>query len=244
MYNYDLKILDRSQYVLDIEKGKLIAFDLTKEILLYNKEDESTKNKLNEKYEEIIESINNKIVNNLKNIESFFIALNNYRSQGKIQLTDKFYDIVIYVYNKAQDLLINTNNKRLEDLMLILSRTYYKEIKDKKIYIVESIKSHELYKNMNFWKNIVIKQIDDEFKFARNFNQTNNTTNPVSQKKKEEIIFTKLLPFFDLMKDFDFEKNIIIDLIKQILININVVKNQENKYFLSLIKFSKNNLKK
>ena len=82
---------------MDVEQGKIIASDLSKEILLYNEEDENTKNKLNEKYEEIIESMNNKIVNNLKNIESFFLVLNNYRAQGKslnttVELRDNFYN--------------------------------------------------------------------------------------------------------------------------------------------------------
>ena len=217
LYSYDLKILDKSQYVLDVEQGKIIASDLSKEILLYNEEDENTKNKLNEKYEEIIESMNNKIVNNLKNIESFFLVLNNYRAQGKVKLIEKFYDLVIYVYNKAQDLLIKTNNKKLEDLMLILSRTYYKEISGKKIYVVEAIKSHELYKNMDFWKAIVIKQIEDEFKVMRNFNSINNTTNILTQKKKESIIYTKLIPFADLLKDFEFKNDTIIEIINQIL---------------------------
>ena len=217
LYSYDLKILDKSQYVLDVEQGKIIASDLSKEILLYNEEDENTKNKLNEKYEEIIESMNNKIVNNLKNIESFFLVLNNYRAQGKVKLIEKFYDLVIYVYNKAQDLLIKTNNKKLEDLMLILSRTYYKEINGKKIYVVEAIKSHELYKNMDFWKAIVIKQIEDEFKVMRNFKSTNNTTNILTQKKKESIIYTKLIPFADLLKDFEFKNDTIIEIINQIL---------------------------
>ena len=217
LYSYDLKILDKSQYVLDVEQGKIIASDLSKEILLYNEDDENTKNKLNEKYEEIIESMNNKIVNNLKNIESFFLVLNNYRAQGKVKLIEKFYGLVIYVYNKAQDLLIKTNNKKLEDLMLILSRTYYKEISGKKIYVVEAIKSHELYKNMDFWKAIVIKQIEDEFKVMRNFNSTNNTTNILTQKKKESIIYTKLIPFADLLKDFEFKNDTIIEIINQIL---------------------------
>ena len=217
LYSYDLKILDKSEYVLDIEQGKIIAYDLTNEILIYNEDDENTRNKLNEKYEEIIDSMDKKIVNNLKNIESFFLALNNYRAQGKIKLNEKFYDLVIYVYNKAQDMLIKTKNKKLEDLMLILSRTYYKEINDKKIYVVEAIKSHELYKSMDFWKTIVIKQIEDEFKVMRNFNSSNNTTNTLTQKKKESIIYTKLIPFADLMKDFEFKSDKITEIIKQIL---------------------------
>ena len=217
LYSYDLKILDKSLYVLDIEKGKFIALDLSHEILSYSKDNEETEKKLNEKYNEIIESMNNKIVNNIKNIESFFLALNQYRANGDSKLSPKFYDLVVYVYNKAQELLVKAGNKRLEDLMLILSRTFYKEIDGKKIYIVDVIKTHELYKKEDFWKTIIIKQIEDEFKVMRNFKVVNNTTNVLTQKRKEEIITTKLYPFYDLLKDYDVEKDKRDNLIKQIL---------------------------
>lgn len=217
LYSYDLKILDKSLYVLDIEKGKFIALDLSHEILSYSKDNEETEKKLNEKYNEIIESMNNKIVNNIKNIESFFLALNQYRANGDSKLSSKFYDLVVYVYNKAQELLVKAGNKRLEDLMLILSRTFYKEIDGKKIYIVDVIKTHELYKKEDFWKTIIIKQIEDEFKVMRNFKVVNNTTNVLTQKRKEEIITTKLYPFYDLLKDYDVDKDKRDNLIKQIL---------------------------
>ena len=217
LYSYDLKILDKSLYVLDIEKGKFIALDLSHEILSYSKDNEETEKQFNEKYNQIIESMNNKIVNNIKNIESFFLALNQYRANGDSKLSPKFYDLVVYVYNKAQELLIKAGNKRLEDLMLILSRTFYKEIDGKKIYIVDVIKTHELYKKEDFWKTIIIKQIEDEFKVMRNFKVVNNTTNVLTQKRKEEIITTKLYPFYDLLKDYDVDKDKRDNLIKQIL---------------------------
>lgn len=206
LYSFDLKILDTSQYDLDIEKEKFIAFDISNEILLYSGDEENIKNKLKEKSNELIETIENKILNNIKNIESFFLALNNYRAKGNVKVNDKFYEFMVYIYSKAQDMLLKINNKKLEDLMLILSRTYYKEVKDNKIYIVNAIKAHTLYKNKEFWKAIVIRQIEDEFKVMRNFNSSNNTTNVISPKRKEEIIVTKLVPFSDLLKDFDFNK--------------------------------------
>ena len=217
LYNYNLKILDKSQYVLEEEKGKFNAQDLTNEILLYNKEDDIIQVQFKEKYNEILESINSKIVNNINNIEAFFFVMNNYRGNGNVKFTEKFYDLVVYIYDKAQDILIKASNKKVEDLMLILSRTYYKEKDKKKIYIVEAIKSHELYKDINFWKNTVTKQIEDEFKVKRNFNSKNQkSTNEITQKKKEDIIIAKLIPFADLLKDFGIEKDKVNDLIIQI----------------------------
>ena len=211
IYNYDLKILDKSFYVLDIEKGKLDAMEIAKQILKYN-EDESKINMLNEKYDELIELINTKIVNNMANIEGFFIVLNNYRAKGNIKFSNKFFDLMIYIYTKAQDLLLKSDNKRIQELLLILSQTYYKEVDKKKIYILEAIKSHELYKNIDFWKNIILKKIEDEYKRIRKF----NSSNKINQEKKEEIITTNLISFSGLMKEFDFNNDKIIELIKQI----------------------------
>ena len=164
-----------------------------------------------------MESINNKILNNINNIEAFFFMINNYRANGSFKFTEKFYDLVVYIYDKAQDLLIKNSNRQVEDLMIILSRTYYKEENNKRIYIVEAIRSHDLYKNENFWKGVIIKLIEDEFKFMRNLNLTNNITNQLSQKRKEEIIITKLIPVADILKDFYFEKDKAEKLINQIL---------------------------
>ena len=211
IYNYDLKILDKSFYVLDIEKGKLDAMEIANQILKYN-EDESKINLLNEKYNELIELINTKIVNNMANIEGFFIVLNNYRANGNIKFSNKFFDLMIYIYTKAQDLLLKSDNKRIQELLLILSQTYYKEVDKKKIYILEAIKSHELYKNIDFWKNIILKKIEDEYKRIRKF----NSSNKINQEKKEEIITTNLISFSGLMKEFDFNNDKIIELIKQI----------------------------
>ena len=212
LYSYEIKILDKSQYVLDLEKGKLLALESSNKILSYSEDLEEIKIKLKKEYKEIMDIINTKIVNNIKNLEAFFIALNNYRATSKINFNEMFYDIVIYIYSKAQEFVIKNSNKRIEDLMLILSQTYYKENNGKKIYLLEGLKSHELYKKIDFWKNNIIKNIEDEFKTMRN----NHETNVLSQNKKEEIIKYKLLSYNNLMKDYNFSKDKIIELFKQI----------------------------
>ena len=132
LYSYNLAVLDKSNYNLEFEKQKLIAKDLSNEIFLYNENSEDTQNKFKEKYDEIIESINNKILNKIENIEVFFMCLNTYRTRSKFNLPEKFYDLLIYIYNKVQDELIKNSNKKIEELMLILSQTYFKEINGKK----------------------------------------------------------------------------------------------------------------
>ena len=63
LYSYNLIFLDKSHYDLDEEKEKLTAMDLSYEILSYNEENEEIKTKFNQKYNEIIDTINKKILN-------------------------------------------------------------------------------------------------------------------------------------------------------------------------------------
>ena len=191
-YSYDLKILDKSKYNLEEQKGKLIAMELSNHILTYSENNESTISKLKEKYNEILQSINSKIINNLINIEKFFVALN-----------EKFFDLVIYIYNEANNLLIKNMDFKLEDLMIILSQTYYKVNNGQKVYILEWIKSHDLYKDVEFWKNLIIKKINDEFTSIKNY----NPKYVFNQEKKDEVIMPKIISFSDLMKEFDISKD-------------------------------------
>lgn len=208
LYSFNLNILDKSNYNLDEEKGKLTAMEISDKILSYSENMETVENKLNSEYKEILEIINAKILNNILNAESFFLMLNNYRSTGKLDFNEKFYEIIIYIYNITQNLLMKSSNYKLGNLMLILSQTFYKEVKGKKIYILEEIKSHELYKQIDFWKNIIIKQIDEEIKTMKKV----SVSNILCQEKKDELILSKLFPFCQLMKEFDFEKEKIINI--------------------------------
>ena len=231
LYSYDLKIIDKSYYILELEKEKLIANDLSNKLLLYSEDNENCINKLNEEYNEIMESINTKIVNNIENIDSFFHAMNNFRVNSKLKFNEKFYDIVVYIFNKAQDLLIKNNNTKLEDLMIILSQTYYKEINGKKIYILEGTKSHDIYKNIDFWKSLIIKSIENDMKLIRKM----NSSNTISKEKKEDIVTNKFITFLKLMKELDVSIEKILDLFGQIMDKYKFSEASKNK-IISLMK--------
>ena len=209
LYKYDINIIDKTKYDLDLEKDKLISLENSNNILLtYSENTEKAKEKLNQDFKQIMELVNTKILNTIKNAESFFIALNNYRVKGKLNFNDKFYDLILYVYNTTQDLLMKSNNHGLGNLMIILSQTFYKEIDGKKIYILEGIKSHDIFKPNEFWKNIIINKIEAEINNLKKLEKSDM----VNIKKKEEIIISKLLAFCSLMKEFNLDKNKISDI--------------------------------
>ena len=213
LYNYDLYIIDKSKYDLEQEKGKLISLEISNKIIsTYSEDTENTKIKLKEEEKQVNDLINTKIVNNIQNAESFFITLNNFRVSGKLNVNENFYDLLIYIYTTTQNLLMKNINYKLANTMIILSQTYYKEKKGKKIYILEGIKSHELFKSDEFWKNTIIRKIEDELKTMRKY----SASSIINLEKKEELIFTKLLAFCSLMKEFDFTKEKINDISKHI----------------------------
>ena len=192
---------------MDIEKGKLEAVNLSKEILLYNNDDNKEKEKLlNEKYDEIIKSIDNVILNNIKNTYSFFIVLNNYRVSQKIKFSEKFFDLIAYIFNKAQDLLLKSDDQKLSKLLLVLSQTYYKEINGTKKYIISVIKYHQLFKNKEFWKNSLIMDIEEQLKINSGF----------SKDKKDDIINMKNILYVNTMQEFDVPVDIILEVINEI----------------------------
>lgn len=215
-YSYNFFILDISQNDLSIAKGKLDAMDISDKLLSACDEKEE-ENLIEEKYDEIIKLINGKILNDINNIRAFFLSLNNYRGKGKNEFPSKLYDLVVYIYNKTLDYLLKNPDKNLADLSLILSQTYYKQINGEKIYLAEGIKSHELYQNINFWENIIIVKIDQEFKAKKKILPSSKQITLNLEKNKDEIIMTQIFPFISIMKEFNFSNDKIQELIGRII---------------------------
>ena len=227
LYNYDLLVINRKQYNIELEKGKLDARDLSSEIFKYNDQSEDIQKELNEKYDELIKLIEEKILNNIANIEAFFLELNNYRSYGRIKFSEKFFSLIIFIYKKTQDILLNKTDKNIIDLMLILSQTYYKEINNKKIFIEDEIKTHALYKSADFWKEAIIKKIDDDIKTYKKL----SSKRKISYEKGGDNVTSKLLTFIKLMSEYDISKDNILEILNSVMDKYNIDSKQREKIF-------------
>ena len=228
-YSYNFFIVDKSQYGLTVEKGKLDAMELSDKLLSFCEKDKE--NILEEKYDEILVSINEKILNNIKNINAFFLALNNFRGKSKNEFPIKLFDLIVYIYNKTLDYLLKNPNKKLEDLLLILSQTFYKQINGEKIYISEGIKTHEIFQNINFWENIIILKIEEELKAKKKIIPNSNQVSINLEKNKDEIIMTKIFPFISIMKEFNISIDKIPELIERIIIKYKCSESTKEEIF-------------
>ena len=80
IYNYDFKMLNKSDYNLDIEKEKLKVSELAAKLLSFNKEKNINEIITDEEVNELFESLKDR-----ETFLKFFIMLNNYRTTGKYE---------------------------------------------------------------------------------------------------------------------------------------------------------------
>ena len=216
LYNYNFFALDKSKYNLAIEKGKIEALKLSTEILSFLGADKNKQELLEKNFDEFKNSANEKILNNFENMKEFYIVLNNHRGKSKNQFSEKLFELCIYIFQKTLNFLLQNRNLELEDLMIILSQTFFKEENGKKKYICDIIKSHDLYKKENFWEEIVVHKIEEEFKLKKKLIQQDlNIIN--TNQKKDETIATKLIPLGSIMIEFDFPKKKAIKVVEKVL---------------------------
>ena len=149
-------------------------------------------------------------------MKEFYIVLNNHRGKSKNQFSEKLFELCIYIFQKTLNFLLQNRNLELEDLMIILSQTFFKEENGKKKYICDIIKSHDLYKKENFWEEIVVHKIEEEFKLKKKLIQQDLNIINTSQKK-DETIATKLIPLGSIMIEFDFPKKKAIEVVEKVL---------------------------
>ena len=216
LYNYNFFALDKSKYNLTIEKGKIEALKLSTEILSFLGADKNKQELLEKNFDEFKNSANEKILNNFENMKEFYIVLNNHRGKSKNQFSEKLFELCIYIFQKTLNFLLQKRNLELEDLMIILSQTFFKEENGKKKYICDIIKSHDLYKKENFWEEIVVHKIEEEFKLKKKLIQQDLNIINTSQKK-DETIATKLIPLGSIMIEFDFPKKKAIEVVEKVL---------------------------
>ena len=224
IYSYDLQLINKSEYNLEKEKQKLKTIELTKKLLefdLTDKDEKITKEEINELYQ---------LTEDKGNLYKFLITLNNYRASSNFEMEEKLFDILKVIFNKCQDYLVSKRDTELEELLIILSQTFYIKKDGKKIYLTELIKDHKLFKMNEFWENALNEKINEELiKFEKVIKKGIMIVSPENRERKiKEIIMTKLIPFTSYMKDFGGTKEMILNIINPIMDKYNFDENSRN----------------
>ena len=232
LYNYDFKMLNKSDYNLDIEKMRIKVLNLSNKLLTFDVE-----NKINEIITD--DEINSlyELLDRKEYIFTFFVSLNNYRITGRYEATERAFNVLINIFKKAEDYLLYTRDIKLEGLIIILSQTFYIMKNGEKIYLQKGIKDHTLFKKKEFWENYIIDMIKEEI-MGMNDDKTYKLSEQIEKNKINEIIFSKLVPISSYMNDFDVKEEIILNIANNILDKYHV--NEETKKMILSIVEKKN----
>jgi len=233
LYNLNMKMLDKSGYNLAEEKKKIEVEKLAKKLLSINDNKQELEQISNSEVEHLIELLNNNEIN----MHKFFLLLNNYRAKGKYELNEKTFNILVQIFNMTQDILLEKKDASLENLIIILSQTFFIKKNVNKYYIVNDIKNHQIFKSEEFWKNQLKIKIEEQLtKINNNTKRMNlNLSEKESQKQKDETIFSQFVPISANMKEFGLNSDTILNIANQIFESYNTG-DETKALILSLLK--------
>ena len=184
--------------------------------------------------------------------KTVFIILSQLRTQGKFVQSKYLIDLLGKAFNI---LLKNAGKNKLYDNVkncIILSQTYYyEEEKNKKIYILEYIKSSKYLKNSHFWRNFINDMIKKEFERFEdlfpdlNINiEKNININKKIKEKLNEVVFSQLLTYASNMTEFEIDKRIILKIIDEFVEKYNYLSETNLNTIYDLISSDKANIEK
>jgi DNA-binding transcriptional regulator YhcF (GntR family) len=219
IYDYDFKLLNKSDYNLELEREKIKVLNYSKNLLSFDMENNKmeiiTDEEVNDFYE---------LLKKRKNIYHFLIFLNNYRATGKYKLPERVYNIITKILNIIEDDLMKNMEFTLENLCLILSQTFYILKEGKKIYLIEGVKEHPIFKKKEFWQNQLNQMIETDIHKIELFSKKDEIkfSKEKKQQKINELILTKVVPLSKNMSEFGVSKENILKIIEPIITKYNV----------------------
>jgi hypothetical protein len=91
--------------------------------------------------------------------DKFIVLLNNNRVKAK--LSDKVFAILTELYKLSLGILLKSKNEELYSFAMMIPQTYYTMKDNDKIYLIDKVKDHDIFKDANFWidlGNLLIKE--------------------------------------------------------------------------------------
>ena len=167
----------------------------------YNKEEEKYFNEL--------------IFSDEEYLIKFLYCLNYFRTTGKYELKIETFNLIKSVFCKVADNLIEKDNKKISNFLIILSQTFYLMKNGKKYFLQKELKNCEYFRDSKFWISNLEDMIKDEKeKFDIQAAKNNLIFSEDKKKKKmEEIVFTKIASIIASLNGFELEKEKIDEII-------------------------------
>ena len=230
IYKYNFKLIDKTNYVLDIEKIKIDIIEQIGKLFGYDFFS-FTKTKIEIFSEEELNNFINIIFSNEEYVILFLSYLNNYRTKGRFKIIEEQFNILKVILSKISDYLLDHNNSNIYTSVIILSQTFYMIINGKNYYLQNEIKHKKFFIQKEFWKNFLENKINDEINIFEQETSHMNLKEETKKLKIEEIILTKLISLIPSFTGFDLSKESINDILLFLIDKFNIDEEKRKKIF-------------
>ena len=130
-------------------------------------------------------------------------------------LSSELFDIFTKMFSLISDMIIKEKDFDSQKSLLILSQAFYKLEEDKKIFIFNTIKSHELFQKEENWLNYIKYEIEEKIN-DKNKSQNESNKDDIN-KIKNEIILSQITNLIPIMKNFDLDNQKLVNIINSII---------------------------
>ena len=143
--------------------------------------------------------------------EYFLNKLNNFRANGAFNMPLDIFNYVVQIFKEiTKYLYIKEKNEYKIDmfiarLAIILSQTFFCVKNNKKVYIQNEIKNEKVFHSIDFWHNLIKKNIErEEKKVIENSKINLEEENELNRNKRQNnVTIAQMIPYLTGMKGFD-----------------------------------------
>ncbi len=198
---------------LEKEREKLKMNQLTIKLLSNIKKEpnEVDENQLNITQQDL--DLIELLLNNHHNRIIFMQKLSKFRVLGYYYISKTIYSILSKYFLQIINTLKEDQDMFTAKNIIVLSQTYFIKEKDKKIYLQEAIKSHEIFKKKEFWENLFNFFMNKEILKLRKSIDLNEIIEE-GKNNYNKLAFGQIMTICNNMIEFGINKDIIYQIIE------------------------------
>ena len=204
----NFSLLNKDNYISKKDEEKKLISDLIEK--MFSKGGDNQKS-----LEEESQKLSKYFEENKNYCKYFLSILENKKNNSNVALSSELFDIFTKMFLLISDMIIKEKDFDLQNSLLILSQTFYKSEGDKKIFIFNTIKSHELFQKEENWLNYIKYEIEEKIN-DKNKSQNESNKDDIN-KIKNEIILSQITNLIPIMKNFDLDNQKLVNIINSII---------------------------
>lgn len=204
----NFNLLNKDDYISKKDEEKKIILDLIEK--MFSKEGDNQKS-----LEEESQKLYKHLEVDKKYCKYFLSVLKNKKNNSNVVLSSELFDIFIKMFSLISDMIVKEKDYDSQKNLLILSQAFYKSEEDKKIFVFNNIKSHDLFQKEENWKNYIKHEIETKIN-EKNKNQNESNKDDIN-KTKNEIILSQITNMVQTMKNFELDNQKLVNIINSLI---------------------------